>query len=112
MRLEQIALNLLENAIRYTDEGRIDVYLHHSSTMLTLSIQDTGIGIPDDELPISSTVFIVSRSPDHGKRAGQGSVCRLSKISEGARRFNPCYQQGWERHLCYRSIRPSDDAGG
>ena len=57
MRLEQIALNLLENAIRYTDEGRIDVYLHHSSTMLTLSIQDTGIGIPDDELPISSTVL-------------------------------------------------------
>lgn len=35
LRIEQIILNLLENAIRYTDEGCIDVFLRHSSTMLT-----------------------------------------------------------------------------
>lgn len=88
MRLEQIALNLLENAIRYTDEGRIDVYLHHSSTMLTLSIQDTGIGIPDDELPyIFDRFYRVEKSRSRqtgGTGLGLSIVKKLVKLQGGS----------------------------
>lgn len=50
MRLEQIVMNLVENAVRYTEVGRIDVRLNCTSKTLILSIEDTGIGIPEEEL--------------------------------------------------------------
>ena len=51
MRLQQIVLNLLENAVRYTEQGGIDVYLSFDADSLQLTIEDTGIGIPEEELP-------------------------------------------------------------
>lgn len=43
--------NLLDNALRYTpDGGRIDVALHQDSSSTTLTIQDSGPGIPEDQL--------------------------------------------------------------
>lgn len=55
-RMEQIIMNLLENAIRYTDEGEIIVHMEFAADAATLIVEDTGIGIPEEELPISSSV--------------------------------------------------------
>jgi PAS domain S-box-containing protein len=48
---EKIVLNLLSNAVKYTLQGDIDVRLHHDGDHVTLSVRDTGVGIPADELP-------------------------------------------------------------
>ncbi|MDT0596364.1 ATP-binding response regulator [Glaciecola petra] len=48
--LEQILRNYLENAIRYTDSGEITVKCVVKDDNLTISISDTGIGIPPEEL--------------------------------------------------------------
>ncbi|RYL92312.1 HAMP domain-containing histidine kinase [Sporolactobacillus sp. THM7-4] len=50
-RMEQVLLNLLENAIRYTEKGIIRVQLVRHKETIVLSISDTGMGIPKDELP-------------------------------------------------------------
>lgn len=50
-RVEQVLLNLLENAIRYTDKGRVLIRLTANQKAVVLSVADTGIGIPEDELP-------------------------------------------------------------
>jgi signal transduction histidine kinase/CheY-like chemotaxis protein len=42
--------NLISNAIRYTEAGRIDVFCRKSIGQITVYVCDTGIGIPADQL--------------------------------------------------------------
>ncbi|TCS84212.1 HAMP domain-containing sensor histidine kinase [Tepidibacillus fermentans] len=51
IRMEQVFFNLIENAIKYTEKGKIDVSLDQDSEFLIITIQDTGIGIPKADLP-------------------------------------------------------------
>lgn len=48
---EKILYNLLANAIKFTPSGQITVSLCQLSTGVQLVVQDTGIGIPTDQLP-------------------------------------------------------------
>lgn len=52
MRLKQVIVNLVDNAIKYTSEGgRIEVTLQAQEDQAVLSVADTGIGIPIESLP-------------------------------------------------------------
>ncbi len=44
-RLRQVALNLIGNAIKFTDHGKITVRLVQTGTSVKLTIMDTGVGI-------------------------------------------------------------------
>ncbi len=49
---EQVILNVLSNAIKYTEDGgRIDVDAVEHSGSVRISVKDTGIGIPQEALP-------------------------------------------------------------
>jgi len=51
-RLEQVAANLLDNAVKYTPAGgRVDVRARGEGGTAQLAVRDTGPGIPADELP-------------------------------------------------------------
>lgn len=50
-KLYQVFLNLLDNAIKYSDAGdRVDVTIEEAPSWLTVRVRDTGIGIPADDL--------------------------------------------------------------
>jgi len=49
--------NIVENAIKYTNEGRIDVKLSENNNFVMLSIKDTGIGISEKYLKNIFEVF-------------------------------------------------------
>lgn len=51
MRLRQVMVNLLTNAIRFTERGGIHVYLGRHTDGLTISVRDTGCGIAADDMP-------------------------------------------------------------
>ncbi|BCG60425.1 sensor histidine kinase [Paenibacillus sp. URB8-2] len=86
-RMEQIVLNLLENAIRYTERGGIKVYLLYETASVTLIIEDTGIGIPADELPyIFERFYRVEKSRSRqfgGTGLGLSIVKKLVELQEG-----------------------------
>ena len=51
-RLEQVAANLIDNAVKYTPAGgRVEVTVGRGDGQAGLSVRDTGVGIPPDELP-------------------------------------------------------------
>ncbi|MFD1130654.1 HAMP domain-containing sensor histidine kinase [Paenibacillus sp. PDC88] len=50
-RIEQIILNLLENAIYYTELGAITIKVSQIKEQIFISIKDTGAGIPEGDLP-------------------------------------------------------------
>ena len=49
-KIRQVFVNLLQNAIKYTDEGSIEILLVEEKKFLNISVKDTGIGIPEEDL--------------------------------------------------------------
>ena len=51
-RLEQVLLNLLHNAIKFTPaEGKVHLKVVETDEGVEFSVEDTGVGIPADDLP-------------------------------------------------------------
>ena len=48
--IERIMLNLLSNAVKYTEQGDITVDINKVGQKLVVSVKDTGIGIPKENL--------------------------------------------------------------
>jgi two-component system phosphate regulon sensor histidine kinase PhoR len=62
-RIEQVIINLLENAIKYTDKGGIRIRLSSSLSHINFEIADSGIGIPkEDQSRIFERFYIVDKS--------------------------------------------------
>lgn len=49
-RMEQLFINLIENGIKYTEEGNVHVTVGNEGNELVIRVKDTGIGIPEDQL--------------------------------------------------------------
>ncbi|OQA15964.1 MAG: Alkaline phosphatase synthesis sensor protein PhoR [Firmicutes bacterium ADurb.Bin356] len=50
-RLEQVVVNLIDNALKYTDKGAVAVTLKPDGAFAALIVHDTGIGIPKGAVP-------------------------------------------------------------
>jgi PAS domain S-box-containing protein len=48
--LHQLLQNLVANALKYTDQGRVSVRVQQKDAELSIDIEDTGVGIPNDKL--------------------------------------------------------------
>ena len=80
---EKVVLNLLSNAFKHTFDGRITVALHPTADGAELTVSDTGIGIPADELPRLFERF--HRVRDARARTFEGTGIGLSLVRELAR---------------------------
>jgi PAS domain S-box-containing protein len=80
---EKIVLNLVSNAFKYTLEGEIEVRLEAASGEARLSVRDTGVGIPAEEMPRMFERFY--RVKDSRGRTHEGTGIGLALVQELAR---------------------------
>jgi signal transduction histidine kinase len=71
-KLRQIILNLLDNAVKFTDRGEIKVMAAQLNRALQLTVSDTGIGIEKEELKQIFEEFHRGNSSSAGKYRGTG----------------------------------------
>jgi len=84
LRLRQLLVNLLHNAVKFTDQGRIDLAVSvvdaAGAPRLRLSVRDTGIGIAADQL---ATIFDAFTQVDGSStRRHRGSGLGLAIVKD------------------------------
>ena len=50
-RLREVITNLFDNAVKYTPEGKITIRITGDETNTVISVADTGLGIPQEDIP-------------------------------------------------------------
>lgn len=85
-RIEQVIINIVSNAVRYTSEGGIDISVTKVPGEVRIMVKDTGIGIPKKDIPrIFERFYRVDKARS---RAMGGTGLGLSISYEIVRRHN------------------------
>lgn len=83
-RLGQVLLNLLGNAIKFTETGgirlEVSVHLEQETCDLLIAVRDTGIGIPADKLDRIFESFVQADSSVAGRFGGTGLGLSISRL--------------------------------
>lgn len=79
VRLRQVFINIIGNALKFTDSGGLKISTADAGGFLRISIADTGCGIPDDLLETVFEKFTQVDSSSRRKAGGTGLGMAISK---------------------------------
>ncbi|HPJ88792.1 MAG TPA: PAS domain-containing protein [Thermotogota bacterium] len=77
--LKKICNNIVENAVKFTKEGQVKFLATVRDDEIILSVSDTGIGIPEDKLPIIFERFTQADSSSRRRYGGTGLGLAIAK---------------------------------
>ena len=94
----EVVANLIENAIKYTPEGDVVVDVKGDDKSVTISVADSGIGIPVEDIPHLFQKFYRVDNSDTREIGGTGLglyLCRrLAEAMGGSVRVESEYKKG------------------
>ncbi|MBN2614363.1 MAG: PAS domain S-box protein [Bacteroidales bacterium] len=97
-RIQQVLINLVNNAIKFTDEGSVTINCYKSDDHIKIKIIDTGIGIEQDKLSLLFKPFTQVDTGLSRKHEGTGlglSICKkLLDILNGRIHVESEYNNG------------------
>lgn len=79
-RLSQILINVLGNAVKYTQRGRVTFRLHYAREMLQIEVEDTGPGILQEEIETIFEPFARGSAANQSGMGGTGLGLTISKL--------------------------------
>ncbi len=103
MRIKQILINLLNNAVKYTQEGSVELHVERmekdeKNVQLSISVMDTGMGIRKESIPHLFDAFIrADEEKNHyieGTGLGLSIVKQLVELMGGSVAVNSIYGTG------------------
>lgn len=100
--LKNVFINLFSNAIKYSDPGKpIDCYVSIENNELNVSIQDHGIGIPEEEQQHLFTRFFRAHNAENipGTGLGLNIVKRYVELMSGRIHFESTLGEGTTFHV-------------
>jgi two-component system, cell cycle sensor histidine kinase PleC len=78
--IKQMALNLLNNAVKFTEPGgQVRATIFQEGDWILFRVQDTGCGIAPEDLPNLGQPFVQGQAPDGRTRRGTGLGLALTK---------------------------------
>ena len=82
--LERLLRNLVENALRYTEQGLVSIHCRVDGPAVRITVSDTGIGIPPEQLELIFEEFHQIGNPERDRTQGLGLglaiVRRLARL--------------------------------
>jgi signal transduction histidine kinase/DNA-binding LacI/PurR family transcriptional regulator/CheY-like chemotaxis protein len=78
-RLQQVALNLVANAVKFTESGAITLWAEVGNEQVIIAVSDTGLGIPAGEQEFIFDEFRQSRTAAQRGYGGMGLGLAISK---------------------------------
>ena len=101
LRIKQVLLNLVNNALKFTDEGCVRVQAQHGDAGLLFSISDTGPGIPEASRMRMFQRFEQAPGPHRSSGTGLGlAICReLVSLMGGSIRVEAAASGGTTFHV-------------
>ena len=101
-KLKQIILNLLTNAVKYTNEGGLTLTVsmeerRGDTAILSISVADTGIGIKEDNIEKIFTAYqLLDDEKNNGAGLGLNISRKFAELMDGSIQCKSVYQQGSE----------------
>lgn len=106
-RLEQALINLIDNAIKYTDNGTITITAYQAENTVVIEVADTGHGISENHLPrIFERFYVVDKSRSRklgGTGLGLSIVKHIVLLHHGEINVQSIPQQGTRFSLIFHS---------
>ena len=107
LRVRQILVNLLGNAVKFTEQGEIKVILRSVNQMLEYQIHDTGSGMTDKETLTVFLPYVQGQHQKFGSGLGLPISKKLAKMMDGNLTLTSTINRG----SCFTLTIPIIDAG-